>query len=177
MKINKTTIIGILLVVSLIFGITQMILSSYNYDNQIESYWKLSDKASTIKQKAVYVDKFIMALEQSGLEGTNDAIILTTPNNSFDRNLEQLKTLQSRLHSIDTMDIQSFAYQTAIQQITDQEQGEAQSMLSVFKGSWYLVHYWYLWNWLSFVVWIGWTILLVFWIYLFGNNDERDWWY
>ena len=60
------TVTGIVLGVLLIFGITQNILSDYHYDKQIESYWKLADKASTIKQKSIYIDKFVIALETSG---------------------------------------------------------------------------------------------------------------
>ena len=70
------------------------------------------------------------------------------------------------------MNVQSFAYQTAIQQITQQEQGEAQYMLKVFQGSWMLIHYWYLWNWLSYVIWSLWPIGLIIWIMWFIGFDE-----
>jgi hypothetical protein len=85
------------------------------------------------------------------LHGRYNAIFLKTPDNSFDENLIAIKTLQSRLKEISLMDVKSFEYQTAIQQITAQEQGEAQPMLQTFKQTWYLVHYPYLWNWIAVV--------------------------
>jgi hypothetical protein len=60
-----------------------------------------------------------------------------------------LKSLQSRLHQIDTMDANSFQYNTAIQQITEQEQGGACAMLNIFKGCWYKEHYILLWDWIA----------------------------
>lgn len=44
------------------------------------------------------------------------------------------------------MDANSFQYNTAIQQITQQEQGEAIDMLSVFQGCWYKENYILLWG-------------------------------
>jgi len=110
------------------------VVADWSYEQSISSPWKLADKASTIVQKANYIDQFVVALENAKLNGTNNAIWLKTPNNSFDSNLEQLKTLQTRLHEIERMDVTSFQYQTAIQQITQQEQGEAKAMLGVFEG-------------------------------------------
>lgn len=47
------------------------------------------------------------------------------------------------------MKVTSFEYQTAMQQITGQEQGEANEMLSVFKGVWYKENFILLWNWIG----------------------------
>jgi len=54
------------------------------------------------------------------------------------------------------MNPESFAYQTAIQQITEQEQGQACLMLSVFKDCWLYKYHYTLWN--DFIV-IGFAIL------------------
>jgi hypothetical protein len=168
---NLKQITGVILGIILIIGIRGNIMSTYQYERDIESYWSLAEKSSTIKQKAIYVDKFVMSLESSGLVGTYDAIFLETPDNSFDKNLEQLKTLQTRLYDIDTMDVQSFAYNTAIEQITAQEQGEAKKMLRIFEGCWNKAYYWYLWGWISTLVWLGWAIALVLWIlWLIGKE-------
>ncbi|MDD5328331.1 MAG: hypothetical protein PHY02_11065, partial [Phycisphaerae bacterium] len=107
-------------------------------------------KTSTIKAKAEHINDFVKAIEGSGLSG-NNAIFLKTPNNSFDKNLEALKTLQCRLETIKTMDVNSFQYQQAIQQITAQEQGEAQAMIDVFQGIWLLENYPLAWNWIRTV--------------------------
>ena len=47
------------------------------------------------------------------------------------------------------MNVASFEYQTAIQQITAQEQGEAQAMLEVFSGIWWKNNYIFLWEWVA----------------------------
>lgn len=154
---------AILLIATLGFAggmIYQQVHANYVYENSYFSNWTLADKASTISQKSDYIDKFAAALDESGLHGTNDAIIWKTQDNSFDKNFQALQSLQSRLHEIKTMDESSFAYQTAIQQITAQEQGQAQDMLNVFQGCWYKVHHYWLWN--------GWLNLLEFLLFFAG---------
>jgi hypothetical protein len=154
-----TKIVGsILLSISIILGIVLLIIditASWHYENDYLNYWQLADKASTIAQKSEYIDKFVSALEKSGLQGTNANLIWQTRNSSFNYNFEALKSLQQRLEDIKTMDINSFAYQTAIQQITAQEQGEAEDMLNVFRSCWQRVHYPYLWNLWGFLVFSG----------------------
>jgi predicted negative regulator of RcsB-dependent stress response len=134
---------------ALFMTIGYAIKANYQYEKQIKSHWELSDKASTISQKSAEVDIFVAQLEQSNLQGTYDAIVFPTPDNSFDNNFIALKSLQSRLHQIDTMDANSFQYNTAIQQITEQEQGGACAMLNIFKGCWYKEHYILLWDWIA----------------------------
>lgn len=147
---------------------TLAIYSNYRYERDIASYWNLADKSSTISQKAEYMDKFVTALETSGLRGRYNALIMQTPDNSFDSNLVALKTLQSRLHQIQTMDLSSFEYQTAIQQITAQEQGEAGRMLDVFRGVWYQEHYFMLWDWVGGIqigiMLVAMIIIVIIWI-------------
>jgi hypothetical protein len=130
------------------------VVANYDYNRSIGSYWELSDKASTLQQKSTYLDQFVGALEAAKLEGMNNAIFLKTPNNSFDQNMVALKSLQGRMHQIQGMDEQSFAYQTAIQQITGQEQGEAEHLTSVFYGCWYLQNHILLWGWIDLIIWI-----------------------
>jgi hypothetical protein len=148
-------VIGIILIVLAVIlfvgDIWNAIYGNYQYENQILSYWNLADKASTIPKKSEYVDKFVQTLESSGLYGKYNAVFLQTPDNSFDRNLEALKSLQIRLHEIQTMDITSFQYQTAIQQITAQEQGEATKMLDVFWGIWWKENHLFLWKWVLLI--------------------------
>lgn len=149
MKKTIAIIITMISIIWLVTTIVSAVIANYKYDRTISSYWKLSDKASTVTQKSLQVDKYVIALENSHLRGQYDAIIFKTPDNSFDENFTALLTLQSRLHQIDTMDVNSFQYNTAIQQITEQEQGEACAMLSVFKGCWYKTHYLFLWDWIA----------------------------
>ena len=76
-------------------------------------------------------------------------LFFKTPDNSFDKNLEALQSLKTRLDEIQKMNVTSFEYQTAIQQITAQEQGEAQDMLEVFSGIWWKNNYLFLWEWVA----------------------------
>uniref|UniRef100_A0A6H1ZTP1 Uncharacterized protein n=1 Tax=viral metagenome TaxID=1070528 RepID=A0A6H1ZTP1_9ZZZZ len=153
-------IIGLWLTVGMIGS---DILAKNQYNNEIYNYWSLADKSSTIETKSEYIDKFVYVLDNAGLHGKYNAIWLQNPDNSFDKNLEMLKTLQTRLHEIKQMNVSSFEYQQAISQITSQEQGEAHEMLSVFSGVWYLKNHTWLWDWISIfllisgvnLLWIG----------------------
>jgi len=137
-----TFIVASLLLVG--FGVFA-IISDYQYSRDIGSYWSLSDKASSIEKKSEYLDLYVAALEAAGLDGEYIPDIL------FDNNLIALKSLQQRMHDILEMDVQSFEYQMAIQQITGQEQGEAGDMISLFKSIWYKNNYFLLWNWVAVI--------------------------
>lgn len=147
-----------LAVVLLVWGIAAEVLADYEYDNQIGSFWSLSEKASTLDQKSAYLDQFVSAIENARLTG-NNAIFLKTPDNSIEQNMVALHSLQSRMHEIKTMDVQSFQYQQAISQITAQEQGEAAHLLDVIEGVWYLNHHIFLWSWVDFIKWIALLLL------------------
>lgn len=139
-------IVGVLwLIVMIVFAI----IGNYEYERDYESNWNLAEKASTIQQKAFYMDKFVASLKGKGLEGDYNAMFLKTPDNSFDKNFEALQSLKTRLDEIQKMNITSFEYQTAIQQITAQEQGEAQSTLSEISGIWWKNNYIFLWDWIA----------------------------
>lgn len=166
------TVIGLVLIILNIIG---GVVGSYQYENKVKSYWELADKSSTVIKKAENIDKFVQALENSNFNGKYNAIFLTTPNNSFDLNFEALKTLQQRLHEIKDMDVTSFEYQTAMQQITEQEQGEANGTLSVFKGIWWKEHHFLLWNWVGVVQIIICSGIVITGIVIWGNQEE--WWY
>jgi len=130
------------------------IYADYDYSRRVESYWNLGIKASTVQQKSIFLDQYVTALEASNLAGSNDALVFKTPDNSFDQNMVALKSLQGRISQIKGMDEQSFAYQTAIQQITGQEQGEADHLVSTFKGCWYLRNHFFYWNWVGVTIYL-----------------------
>ena len=153
-------------------NIVSEILGAYQYNRQIGSFWNLAEKASTIVQKSEYIDKFVDAIKNAGMNDDYNAIILKTPDNSFNENFKALISLQGRLHDIQKMDIQSFAYQTAIQQITAQEQGEAKNMLEVFWGIWWKTHHFFLWNWVAFLNYIFVIIVGIFGAVLIAMRDE-----
>jgi len=157
--------IGIFLVILSLFLmgviIVQAVKANYAYDRDIRSYWNLADKSSTIVKKLEYIDKFVKALESGNFEGKYNALFFNTLDNSFDKNLEALKSLQGRLYEIQKMDILSFQYQSAIQQITEQEQGEAYKMLKVFYSIWYKENHFFLWEWIEIINWIFTVIIFV----------------
>lgn len=136
--------------VLLIWSIAADVLADYELDKSIGSYWELSVKASTLDAKAQYLDQFVKAVDDAHLSG-NNALFLKTPDNSFEQNVAVLKTLQNRMNEIKGMDVTSFAYQQAIQQITAQEQGEATKLLGVIAGVWYLQHHPLLWEWINLI--------------------------
>ena len=143
------------------FFITKAVQAELRYNREVENYWTLADRSSTIEQKSEYIDKFVEALDKTEMHGQYDALFFETPENSFDSNFHALKSLQTRLTSIKGMDENSFAYQSAIQQITEQEQGQASEMLMVLHRVWDKVNYYYLWNIFTAVGMLMGSILLV----------------
>lgn len=164
-------ILGILSLLILIGDIYYETYGEYDFDKRFGSYWNLAEKASTIEKKSEYLDKYVLAMESGGWEGKYNAIFMETPDNSFDNNMITLKSLQNRLHQIKSMDVTSLQYQTAIQQITAQEQGEANSMLTELNGIWWKENHFFLWNWvggvnivLSIILcFVGWFIAALDW--------------
>ena len=131
----------LLVFMALIFGtMTRIeIVADYEYEKNFQYAWNLADKSSTIDAKSKYISEFVEKIEAKKDDfAKNSAVWLKTSDNSFDKNLDALKSLRDRLLQIKTMDPQSFQYNTAIQQITAQEQGEAGPMLDVLKSCWVL---------------------------------------
>ncbi len=147
----KWLVVLLLFVGLLIWRIVASVQAQYYYEANVAAEWYLADKSSTIPAKQEHLDKYVAALEQQGLHGRYNALIFPTPNNSFDTNFTALQTLQSRLHEIEGMDARSFEYQTAIQQITAQEQGEAGAMLKELEGTWWLKYHFLIWDWVGFI--------------------------
>jgi hypothetical protein len=132
--------------------IRSAILSRYTYEKQFSNLWELADKSSTIPAKQQYITQFLYALkagETNGVFADYNATWLKTPNNSFAANVKAIQTLSDRLTQIQDMDPASFQYNTAIQQITAQEQGEANRMLTVFEGCYDRENYPIIWGWIS----------------------------
>lgn len=170
------TFIGAVLVVAGLIGFANFVrlevVSKYNYEKSYSQLWNLADKSSTIPAKEGYINQYVKALragQTNGAFAEYDAIWLKTPDNNFELNLKAVETLAQRLKEIQNMDPKSFEYNTAIQQITAQEQGEAQAMLSVIHGCYDLANYPLKWGWIGAVNLCGSIgafalgILLAFW--------------
>ena len=151
---KKITVSIILMCVSTLFLLIDIgigIVGHYKLEKDVLSYWNIADKTSTIEKKSEYIDKFVEAIEKQNFEGKYNAIILTTPDNSYEYNFIALKSFQDRLKEIQNIDMKFFEYQTAMQQITAQEQGEASPMLHVFKGLWWKENHFIVWKWVGVV--------------------------
>lgn len=127
------------------FWIYNVVYANYQWENSVLSNWSLSDKSSTLDAKASYMDKFVSALQNSHL-ADNDALIYKTADNNCQNNIDAVTTLRDRLTQIKGMDETSFQYQQAIQQITSQEQGQADTMLATLNGCWMKTNHYNLWN-------------------------------
>jgi hypothetical protein len=153
--------VGIILTV---IQIRTVIIANYRYENAYTQYWSLADKSSTIPAKQKYIAQFVAALEAGYAKqdfASHDAKWLQTPNNSFQANLDALKSLAGRLEEIQKMNPTSFVYNTAIQQITAQEQGEAKNMMGVFDGCYTLANYPMVWDWIGLIFGIVEGILIL----------------
>lgn len=85
-----------------------------------------------------------------------------------------LKSLQGRMHQIQGMDEQSFAYQTAMQQITAQEQGEATHLTDTFKGIWFRQKHLFLYDWVDILMWVAMIVfVIVTGKFAFGSRSRR----
>jgi len=136
----------------LIFHVIQEIYTNYECDRDLLSYWNLSNKASTLKQKSLYLDEFVANLEAAHLSG-NNALLLKTPDNSYEQNIVTLKSLQSRMEEIKGMDVRSFEYQQAMYQISAQEEGGVNGVHDLV-GIWYLDHHPSVWGWIDGIRWL-----------------------
>ena len=153
------TLVGLILFAGQIKGCVK---SEFKFENRFLSSWSLADKSSTIDAKSQYIDKFVADIISNKEEFADyDAVWLKTPNNSFENNLNALVSLKNRLSEIKGMDPTSFQYNTAIQQITQQEQGEAGGMISVIQGCWDLHNYSSVWNWIGFCFTIFSLVLII----------------
>jgi len=123
----------------LVFHVIREIYTNYKCDRDLLSYWNLSNKASTLKQKSLYLDEFVANLEAAHLSG-NNALLLKTPDNSYDQNIITLKSLQSRMEEIKGMDVRSFEYQQAMYQISAQEEGVSMEFTTwLASGIWIII--------------------------------------
>ena len=174
-------ILGIILILvglSVITGqIVRAVSLGYHYKKEITYHWSLANKNSTILAKEQHIARFVSAIESNRNKfADHNAIWLKTPDNCFSNNLVALKILAKRLHTISKMDESSFAYQTAIQQITKQEQGQAHGILGVFDGCYNLENAPFIWCWIGALV----TIFALFVIVVGGSlfcsgMDDINW--
>jgi hypothetical protein len=152
-------VVGVLVALSafVVWGVA-IVLSTkanYNYTSKYESKWNLAEKSSTIAAKQQHIAAFVAAIRNNPSDfASHDAIWLQTDDNSFQKNMEALETLKTRLDEISQLNPNSFEYNTAIQQITAQEQGEASAMLNVITNCYYRANYPVLCGWVGMLMFL-----------------------
>lgn len=150
--------VGLIISIAVIINLT---LADYNYEKDYGSYWELADRSSTLTAKEEYITQYVNELSEHKNDFSDyNAVFLKTPQNSFEYNFKAIVTLRDRLVVIQSMNETSFEYQTAIQQITGQEQGEAQNMISVIEGCYVLENYSMAWLWFM-ALWLAASIALM----------------
>lgn len=167
-----------IVILMVVIQVYQNIIADYKFENKYLYAWNLADKSSTIEAKLQHISKFVELLGENQKDfSSHNAQFMTTPDNSFEENFKALKTLHLRLKEIVTMDVKSFEYQTAIQQITAQEQGEATKLIHAIHGCWIKNKYPIIWRWYQSVWITTWVIfgitafiLTAFWLL---NNLRR----
>lgn len=97
------------------------IVINYRWENEVESYFNLADKASTADLKYKYLLEYAEALKKKGLDKGQARWIFKTPDTDLNRNFEILQTLIRRTEEITKLDPKSLEYQQALKQITDNE--------------------------------------------------------
>ena len=159
---KRSIVLAIVGLILLIVGVRGCVVSNYNFENKYSYAWELADKSSTIEAKCKYINEFVNVISSNRNDFADyNAIRLVTKNNSFDYNLKAITTLRDRLNEIKDMDITSFQYNTAIQQVTSQEQGEARYLISVIEGCYCLKNYPYIWDWIGLLLFLGIFILFL----------------
>jgi len=122
MEIEGFFLLLVLLIIGsiLVTGIVPVFMN-YDYDNNIGSFFELSDKASTIDKKLEYLQQYEAALKNYGLDSGQSTIFFPTKNTNLEENFAVLGSLKQRLVDTAKMNPSSFEYQQAISQITSQE--------------------------------------------------------
>ena len=165
----------------LILGLTFIqvrgcVKSEYEFEKKYSYAWNLAEKSSTIEAKCNYISEFVSLISSNSYDFyPYNAIWLQTRDNNFEYNLKAITTLRDRLNEIKGMDTSSFQYNTAIQQITAQEQGEADSLINVIKECYVLQNYRYVWGWIGALITlfiaILWACGFLGLFYIFGDTD------
>lgn len=158
-------LIGVVIVLALIIWVAIFscfyISSGIELNNVLTGYWDVADKSATIEKKSEYVDKFVGSIEKLKLNEGNSAVVFKSYSNYMPNNYDAIKSLQKRLHEVKDMDPKSFQYQTAMQQLTGQEWGEAHDLINQFEYKWNNTYSF-------FVRGVGGLVGAVIWLFLLG---------
>jgi hypothetical protein len=125
-------IVSLAILFCVVIWIPHIVGDSNERLNDLTGYWELADKGSSIIMKSDNIDKYVAAIERLKLNEGYSGIILHNFSNNMSNNYDAIKSLQTRLHQIKSLDVQSMAYQVAMQQLTSQEWGQAEKLTEQF---------------------------------------------
>ena len=144
------SVVWIIVLFLIAIVIRENIRANYEFENKYSYAWSLADKSSTIESKCTYITEFVELINSNKDDfASHNAVWLKTKDNSFDYNLKAITTLKDRLSEIKGMNTSSFEYNTAIQQITAQEQGEAHALINTIKQCYVLQNHIIIWDWMG----------------------------
>lgn len=109
--------VGFLFFVAMPFSI----YTGYKWNEQVEDYFQLSDKASSIEKKTEYLNKYVSVLKERGLDSGESVLFFTKPTTDLKNQFEILTSLQNRMIELKKLQPNSLEYQQALKQITDSE--------------------------------------------------------
>ena len=111
------SIIGIVVVAALSIGAYWV---GYTYDREVGGYLSLADDASTAPLKLQYLGQYREAVH-SIVTGEDARLVFTTPQTKAAHQFVVLDSLLQRVGEVAALDVSSFEYQVAMDQITGQE--------------------------------------------------------
>jgi len=113
--------VGVIFLLWVIIAMPSSIIIDYYWENEINSYFELSDQASTLDKKLEYMKQYKQALIDHGLDKGDARYVFKTPQTKLETQMKVLDTLIERMESAKKMDTASLEYQQAIKQITTDE--------------------------------------------------------
>jgi len=97
------------------------IRNGYMWENTVNSYFELADRASSIDKKLEYLKQYRAALMEKGLNAGQSRYVRPTPASDLSNQMIILDTLIIRMEDAQKLSSSSLEYQQAIKQITTDE--------------------------------------------------------
>lgn len=127
MNLGEMFVGGLIVIITLFLGFLILIAtpfsiySGYKWNQEVESYFILSEKSSSIEKKTEYLNKYVSILKERGLDSGESVLFFKKPTTDLKNQFEVLTSLQDRMISLNKLDKNSLEYQQALKQITDSE--------------------------------------------------------
>lgn len=116
-------VIAIMAILAILLGVAvngayQQNVWGYQYQNDVQQYFEKADRSATLKDKAQAFDQYVVALEKENLtQGKSTMWPWPHATSDLGYNFQIVKTLQTRLHEVQNIDPNSYAYADQNRQI------------------------------------------------------------